>query len=190
MCLSLFMRSSDQSSSIVLSHATCLLVNQQPRLGRHLSSCPWSARSSLMWYGQSHFGSFTRSNSPFLRNVCTRLLNWGSLSSRGDNHTCRRHTWEGPHAHCGLFGYFWPVLMFCYSADVWKPRLWVGFNWLVFFQRRNRPTSSCFRRSPRSVLVDFWYHSENCRAQLKSTVDFSPRQMWFVSSTPSTTRSP
>lgn len=61
---------------------------------------------------QSHFGSFTLSSSPFLKNACARLLNWGSLSSWGDNHTCRRHTWEGPHAHCGLFGYFWAVLMF------------------------------------------------------------------------------
>lgn len=147
-CLSLFVRMScDGPSSVVLSNSTCLFVNQQPRLGRPLLSCPWSARSSLMWYGRVILDLLNGNDSPFLRNACTPLLIWGSLSSWGDNHTCRCHTWEGPHAHCGLFGYF------CYSADLWKPRFWVGFNSLVFFQRQNRRMSSCFRRSPRSVLV-------------------------------------
>lgn len=66
----LFMRSSDQPS-----HSTCLSVNQQPRSGRRLSSCPWSARSSLMWYGRVTLDLSNGNHSPFLRNACTRLLN-------------------------------------------------------------------------------------------------------------------
>lgn len=105
-----FMRSSDEPSSFVLPNSASLSVHKQPRWGRRLSSCPWSARSSLMWYGRVILDLSNGNDSPFLMNACTRLLNWGSLSSWGDNHTCRCHTWEGPHAHCGLFGYFWNVI--------------------------------------------------------------------------------
>lgn len=44
------------------------------------------------------------------------------------------------------------LLLLCRPLEV-KAALWTGFFSSVFFQRQNRPTSSCFRRSTRSLPV-------------------------------------
>lgn len=85
----------------------------QPKWGRHLLSCPSSARSFQMWYGYiislllllgiARWKLDDASNSWWVPRCF--VLNPGSLPSGGNHHTRRCDTWEGPHTHCGLFRY-------------------------------------------------------------------------------------
>lgn len=134
---------------------TCLFVCQQPKLGRRLSSCPWSARSSPMWYGV-----FENAMSDDVMTLLIRSFVLHSFVGLRFPIELRRSPFLLTSRPRGSPHTSWTIqvllkhvfLLLCRPLKV-KATLWTGFSSSVFFQRQNRPTSSCFRRSTRSLLV-------------------------------------